>query len=265
MPLHIVGLSVLDWLLWYGSIVASASVLCCLMRRGLLVPPFRTFAMMIGMALLRDVLMLFFRYDTHAYALAWECSLIPLLVLQCWTASDCLKSIALLYPKIGHFAVRLFWISLGTTIVLCCSGLPFEVRHIAGNEGMLRALFLLQRWIASLIAGSLLLTVVFFLHFPLPAKRLPYNLVVHVLFLIVYFTGYGALFFAENVAPLGAIVALERVQLSLVVVLYALWVICLSSNGSTSEAWPRLDTEVVELVQARNRVALALLRYVADE
>jgi hypothetical protein len=117
----------------------------------------------------------------------------------------------------------------------------------------------------SLIAGTLILTGAFLLRFPAPLKQLSPNLVLHFLLLSAYFSAHGALFFAENLAPLGAVATLEHLQLALVVILYAVWAICLSPNGSTSESWPRLDTAVVELVEQRNRAALALLRYAADK
>jgi hypothetical protein len=40
---------------------------------------------------------------------------------------------------------------------------------------------------------------------------------MHTLLLSLYFTGYATLFLAENLAPLGAVATLERVQFGLVV------------------------------------------------
>ncbi len=222
----------------------------------MLAPPFNALAAMLGVGLLRDLVMFIPRYDTHAYAVIWECSLVPLLAAQAWAAVAALNAIARLYPKISRFAARVFLVCLATTALACCTGLPFEIHRIGGNEGILRTLFLLHRWLDSLIAGTLILTSWFFLRFPAPIKQPPRNLVMHTLLLTFYFSAYAVLFFAENLAPLGAIASLERFQSALVVVLYAAWAICITPKGEQSKAWPRVD---LVLVQEWNQTAVPLL------
>ncbi len=196
---------------------------------------------MLGVVLLRDAMLFVPGYSTHSYAVIWEWTLPPLLAAQAWCGLDALKAVARLYPKIGNFAVRLFLACLAITTVICCLGLPFEVHRLAGGEALLRALFLLQRWVDSWIAGTLILVAVFFARFPAPLKRPPRNLVIHTVLLSIYFGGYAVLFFAENLAPLGAVELLEQLQFVLIVLLYGVWAICLSQNGERSEPWPHVD------------------------
>lgn len=220
---------------------------------------------MLTVGLARNLIMLVPPYNTHAYAVAWEWSAVPLLAAQCWAALDALTSIARLYPKLGRFAIWLFAASVGFSAVFCCAGLPFETSRLRGTEATLRSLFLLHRWINSVSAGSLFFAVLLLARFPIPVRRLPRNLVCHVGLLTAYFTSYGILYFIENIAPLGAIDTLERLQTATVLGLYVAWSACVSRGGSVSEAWPRCDPSVGQFVKERSRVAVALLRYAAQK
>ncbi len=257
----IVELSILDRLLWFASGAAPMLVLICLIRRRLLAPPFRGFAVMLLFGVLRELIMLVPPYGTHAYTVVWECSLVPVLAAQVWTANSALSSIALLYPRLGRFAVQLFSLCLAATACLSFLGLPFEVHRVAGSEAVLRLVFLVYRWVDTLIAGTLILTSAFFLRFPAPLKKPPRNVVAHIFLLGVYFASYATLFLVENFVRLGALVSLERVQSALVLLLYAVWTIVLTADGCTGEEWPRVSSSFIELVGRRNRTALALLRY----
>lgn len=203
---------------------------------------------MLGVVLARDGVVSIPRYGTHAYAVAWAWTLPALLLAQVWAGLDTLKAVARLYPKIGRFAVRLFLACLAITVAVCCLGLPFELHRLRGEEAALRALFFLHRSVDSWIAGTLVLVAVFFARFPAPLKQPPRNLVIHTMLLSLYFAGYGAMFFAENLAPLGSIVFVERLQFFLVAVLYSVWAMCLSKNGEISEPWPEIDVMVLRTV-----------------
>jgi len=241
-----VDLSSFDRFVWFASATVAAAIICRITRQKLFVSPFRAFTSMLGIVLVRDVVMSIPRYNTHAYTVAWEWSLPVLLAAQIWAGLDALIAVARLYPKIGNFAVKLFLVCLVITAAACCLGLPLELHRLNGQEAALRTLFLLQRWVDSSIAGTLLLVALFFARFPAPLKQPPRNLILHTVLLSAYFGSYALLFFAENLAPLGAMASLERLQFSLVVLLYAAWAICLSKRGQTSQPWPELDVMVLK-------------------
>jgi hypothetical protein len=201
---------------------------------------------MLSVGLARDGVMSIPRYDSHAYTVAWGWSLPVLLAAQIWAGLETLKAVARLYPKIGSFAVRLFLVCLAITAGICCFGLPLELRRLTGEEVILRGLFLLQRWVDSSIAGTLVLVALFFARFPAPLRQPPRNLIIHTVLLSGYFSSYAVLFFAENLAPLGAIASFERVQFTLVVLFYAAWALCLSRGGEMSQPWPEVDVMVLK-------------------
>jgi hypothetical protein len=200
---------------------------------------------MLGVVLVRDGVVSIPSYNTHAYAVTWAWTLPALLAAQLWVGLDALRAVARLYPKIGGFAVRLFLVCLAITVVVCCLGLPFELHRLKGEEAALRALFLLHRSVDSWIAGTLVLVAVFFARFPAPLKQPPRNLVVHTMLLSLYFGGYAALFFIENLASLGSVVIAERLEFILIIGLYSAWAVCLSKKGETSEPWPEIDVMVL--------------------
>jgi hypothetical protein len=200
---------------------------------------------MLGVVLVRDGVVSIPSYNTHAYAMAWAWTLPALLAAQVWAGLHTLKAVARLYPKIGRFAVRLFLACLAITVGVCCLGLPFELHRLRGEEAALRALFLLHRCVDSWIAGTLVLVAVFFARFPAPLKQPPRNLVVHTILLSLYFGGYAALFFVENLASLGSVVIAERLESILIIGLYSAWAMCLSKKGETSEPWPEIDVMVL--------------------
>ncbi len=235
------GLSSFDHVLWLTSAVLAAVIVGRILQQRLLVSPLKSFAWMLGIVLVRDAVLSIPGYSTHGYAVAWEWTLPPLLAAQVWAGLDTLKAVARLYPKIGTFAVRLFLACLSITTTICCLGLPFEMHRLTGAEVVLRTLFLAQRWVDGSIAGTLILVAIFFARFPAPLKRPPRNLVIHTILLSLYFSGYAVLFFAENLAPLGAVALLEQLQFVLIVLLYGLWAICLSRSGEQTEPWPQLD------------------------
>lgn len=196
---------------------------------------------MLCVVLVRDMALSIPHFQTHTYAVIWELSLPPLLLAQLWAGLDTLRAVARLYPKIGKFAVRIFLSCLVATVALCCLSLPFELHRLAGQETLLRSLFLLHRCVDGWIAGTLILVAVFFARFPAPSKQPPHNLVIHTVLLSAYFSGYAVLFVAENLAPLGAAATVERSQFGLVVALYVIWAISLSKKGERSQPWPQID------------------------
>jgi hypothetical protein len=242
----------LDRILWVASAVLAGLVIWRIVQQRLFASPFRALGVMLGVVLIRDGIVSIPVYDTHAYAVAWAWTLPVLLAAQVWAGLDTLKAVARLYPKIGGFAVRLFLTCLAITVVVCCLGLPFELHWLRDEEAALRALFLLHRSVDSWIAGTLILVAVFFARFPAPLKQPPRNLVLHTILLSLYFAGYSTLFFAENLASLGSVVVVERLQFVLVAALYAVWAVGLSRNGESSEPWPEIDVLVLRtLAQER--------------
>jgi hypothetical protein len=202
---------------------------------------------MLGAVVLRDVVLASLRYDSRPYILVWEYTAPVLLFFQVNAALQALRSVARLYPRAGNFAVRLFLLCLALAIAACCLGLPFELRHFSTEEAFLRTAFLMQRLVDSTIAGTLILVDLFLICYPAPPKQPPFNIVLHTILLSLYFGGYAALFFLENLVPLGSVQTAERLQFSLVVLVYLTWARCLSSEGQRSHAWP--DVEVILLDQ----------------
>jgi hypothetical protein len=247
-----VGLSYWDRILWVASAVLAGLVIWRIIQQRLFASPFRALGAMLGVVLIRDGIVSIPVYNTHAYAVVWAWTLPVLLAAQVWAGLDTLKAVARLYPKIGRFAVRLFLTCLVITVAVCCLGLPFELHRLSDEDAALRALFLLHRSVDSWIAGTLILVAVFFARFPAPLKQPPRNLVLHTILLSLYFSGYAALFFTENLMSLGSAVLVERLQFILVVALYAVWAAGLSKSGENSEPWPEIDVLVLRtLAQER--------------
>ena len=246
------GLSHLDGILWAASSVLAGFVVWRILQQRLFVSPFRALAVLMGVVLLRDGVVSIPAYNTRAYTVAWAWTLPFLLGAQMWAGWDTLRAVARLYPKIGRFAMRLFMACLAITIAVCALALPFELPRLLAGDGGLRALFLLHRSIDSWIAGTLILVAVFFARFPAPLKQPPRNLVVHTILLSLYFGGYAALFFIENLTPLGSAIFAERLEFVLIIALYSSWAISLSQKGQTSEPWPDIDVVVLKsLAQGR--------------
>lgn len=237
------------------SAALAVVIVLRIVRQHLLVAPYKAFAVMLGVIVLRDVAVSIPPYTSPAYSAVWALTLPFLLVAHVWAALETLRAVAQLYPKIGNFAVRLFFACLIATIVVCCLGLPFELHRMTGQERLLREVFLVHRSVDSWVAGTLLLVAAFFARFPAPLKQPPRNLVLHTMLLTCYFGGYGVLFFAENLAQLGAVAVVERLQLSFVVVLYAIWAIGLSARGQQSEPWPEIDVILLESLEPRPNLA----------
>ncbi len=252
-------LSRFDQVLWLASAVLAAAIIARILQQRLFQSPLNSFAWMLGVVLVRDAALSIPRYNTHAYAVIWEWTLPVLLAAQLWAGFDTLRAIARLYPNIGRFAVRIFLACLAITVTVCCLSLPFELHRLAGPEALLRSLFLLHRCVDSWIAGTLILVVVFFARFPAPLRRPPRNLVMHTLLLSLYFTGYATLFLVENLAPLGAVAALERIQFGLVVLLYTVWAICLSRSGENREPWPQIEVMLLRAVEHATQAGVSAI------
>jgi len=244
-----VDLSRFDQVLWLASALLAAAIIALILPRRLFELPLSSFAWMRGIGLMRDALLSVPHYTTHAYTVIWESSLPTLLAAQVWAALDTLRAVARLYPGIGKLAVRIFLACLAITVTVCCLSLPFELHRLTGGETLLRSLFLLQRCVDGWIAGTLILVAIFFARFPSPSTPPPRNLVLHTVLLSIYFSGYAVLFVAENLAALGAVLTLERIQFVLVVLLYAIWVASLSKSGERSEPWPQTDVILLKTVR----------------
>jgi hypothetical protein len=209
---------------------------------------------MLGFGFLRDLVLLVpSNYSSHSYALAWAFTLPLLLLAQAAAAVSAYAAIAGLYANIGHFAVRLFQGTLGMTALFCCVGLPFETRHMVGDEIWVRSLFLFDRWMNSLMAGGLVLAIAYLARFPRPLKVMPSNLVLHATLLSAYFGLYSIVPFVLNLVPLGGALWVQVALLASVLVLYAVWTARLSTEGQRREAWPKLDDRTLEQIEARNR------------
>ena len=216
------------------------------------------FGAMLLVGLCRDLGLLLPAYTTHAYTVAWEATLPMLLAAQAVAAIGLYRAIAKLYPRIGRFAVYLFAGALGLTACACVGLLPAELGHMTTREAVLRTAFLLQRWIASELAGGLLLAVLFLSRFPCPVRRLPRNLVWHASLLTTYFTLTAALMLFENLAPLGAQAVLEQCEFAAVIGLYVAWTFALSPGGERSELWQPVEPGVIAAAVERERATCAL-------
>ena len=245
-------------ILRYLSIFAPLLIFVRLSSQRLLrTRPYTAFLAMLSVGLLRDVILLVpSDYHSHSYALAWGITLPVLLLAQAAAAVSTYAAIANLYTNIGRFAVRLFEGSLIVTAVCCCAGLPFELRHMTGDELWIRSLFLLDRWISSLIAGGLILAVAYLARFPRPLKVMPSNLILHTTLLCVYFGSYSIVPFVLNLVPLGEALWVQAALLATVLALYALWALRLSTAGERTELWPEMDARTLERIEARQRAVL---------
>jgi hypothetical protein len=247
----IVGLSTVDQVLWFFSAVLPVWIITRIARQRLYIPPFDGLALMLGVVVLRDVVLACLRYDSRPYVLVWEYTLPVVLVSQAYAGLQTLIAVSRLYRRIGRLVVRLFLVSLALTLACCCLGLPFELHRLGGEEAVLRSFFLAQRWVDSSIAGTLILASAFLLRSPAPPKRPPPNLVLHTTILSLYFSSYAALFFLENLASLGSIQMLERIQFSFVVLLYGVWASGLSLKRQRLDPWQQTDAIVLRQVPAR--------------
>jgi hypothetical protein len=241
-----VGPHIFDQTLRFLSIVLAAAIVYRIIQQQLFTSPLSSFALMLGVVLARDAAVSIPKYDSHAYTLVWEVSLPVLLLAQVWAGLDTLRAIARLYVTFGDFIVRLYLCCLGASVVICSATLPWELSRVNGQEAALRELFLLQRCVDSLIAGTLILASAFLLRHLAPPRRPPRNLILHTLLLSLYFAGYSGLFFAENLAVLGGAATVERTQFVLIVLLYSAWACSLSSEGAPSEPWPKVDVVVLQ-------------------
>jgi hypothetical protein len=251
-------------ILSYVSMGLSAAAFARLVQQRLFgKSPFLAFGCMLLVGIARDGILHLTPYDTHQYALAWEITLAPLLLTHVWAALATYRRLAGLYPKIGSFATWLFAACVAVAVILCCTLTPFETPRIAGNELILRTMFLLHRWVDTLCAGALLLAVLFLSRLPSPMKHPPRNVLLHTCFLSAYFGIYALTYFAENLAPLGAAVWIERAQLVMVCMLYGGWAYSLSAAGEEGESWPGIDPLLAKYIQGRYYAALSRLRWAA--
>jgi hypothetical protein len=193
----------------------------------------------------------------------WEATLLPVLAAQIWATVLTLDSVSRLYPKISGFAAELFFVFAALSAISCCAGLYFETRLLTGSEAILRSFFLLDRWVHTLLAGTLVLTMIFFACFPSPVRKRPANLFRHTLLLSLYFSAYALYFLSENLAPLGDLRALDYTKSALVISLYIAWTCLLSPAGERKEEWPGIELNVLQAIEQQNQNALALLRYAA--
>lgn len=237
-------------MLWLASAILPVLIIGRIIHQRLYAPPFDAFVLMLGVVIGRDVVLASLHYDSHPYIIVWEFSLPVVLVSQIYAGLQTLIAVARLYPRFGAFTVRLFLACLTLTVACCCLGLPFELHRLGGEEAFLRSFFLAQRWVDSSIAGTLILTSLFLMRRPAPPRQPSANLILHTTLLSVYFTGYAALFFFENLVPLGAMQVMERVQFSLVVLLYAIWTIRLSLKRQRTGLWTEVDAILLRKVNS---------------
>jgi hypothetical protein len=218
---------------------------------------------MLALTLFRDMLLATVPYDTHAYTTDWCLTTRFLLVSHACAGLAVYRAIGRLYPKIGAFAAGLFAGCLLIASALTLGTLWWETRDISGQEFLLRSTFLLWRWVDGITAGALALAVVFLARFPRPLKRMPSNLTWHAALLAAYFASSSLLYLCENLTPLGQSVTLERIDFTLVAVLYSAWTLALSRAGETSEPWPQLDPAIVLMAEQSNHRALAAYGWLA--
>ena len=239
------GLSTLDNLLWFLSAALPIVIIARIVHQRLYIAPFDAFVLMLGVVVARDVVLACLHYNSHPYVLVWAYSLPVILVSQIYAGLQTLISVARLYPRFGRLAVRLFATCLALTLAFCCVGLPFELHRLGGGEALLRSFFLVQRWVDSSLAGTLILASLFLMRSPAPPKQPPLNLVLHTTLLSIYFSGYAVLFLVENLTSLGSAQTFERVQFFLIVLLYLMWASRLSLKRQRLVAWK--ETEAILL------------------
>jgi hypothetical protein len=255
----------LDRALWFLTAAFSAIALArILVLRAARKQPLLSFSGMLGISLLCDIVLCSMSNETEAYTRAWAIALPARLLSHAWAAFATYRAVASLYPKIGPFAVQLFASALLVAALMCLGPLPWELHGMGSAEELLiRAMFLLYRWVDGLAAGALLLACGFLSWFPRPMQQMPSNLIRHTAMLTAYFGSTCLLFIVENLSPLGAAAWLERAHFVFVALLYAGWTLALSPQGEQSVPWESLNLDEQRLLDDRREFATALVRYAA--
>ncbi len=246
--------------LHYLSIGLPVLILIRLVQQGLWrLSPYFGFAIFLLVGLVRDLILLKPDYETTTYSNLWKWTLPVLLIAQVVAGLTTYSAISQMYAGIGRFAIRLF---AGCLLVAAIAGLvllPVEVHRIGAAEAELRVLFLLQRWIASILAGGLMLAVAYLQRFPAPLRQVPRNIKVHAGCVAAYFSSYAMLYAIENACKLGEAQWAVVAQMAAVCLIYGVWAAGLSREGQVSKPWPALDREVSNMIEARYHAARTIL------
>jgi hypothetical protein len=254
------------WALRELSTFLPLLLLARLFQQGLWkVRPYSALGVFLLVDLARDLALLLPPYDSHPYTLIWEATLPVLLLAQIGAGVATYAAITELYPKIGPFAVKLFAACL---ILACLAGLvllPFEVKRIGADEAPVRVFILVQRWVATLLAGGLVLAVLFLARFPRPLKKMPRNIMTHTACIALYFASYALLYAIKNLKSMHGAQWAAQGQLGFVCVLYLAWTVGLSKAGQASEPWRQLDPAVKQMLDRRYERALEWMRQAAGD
>jgi ethanolamine transporter EutH len=250
--------------LHYLSIALPVLILIRLVQQGLWrLSPYSGFALFLMVGLVRDLVLLKPDYETTTYSLLWKCTLPVLLIAQIGAGLSTYSAISRMYSGLGRFAIWLFAICLLAAALAGLVLLPVEIHRIGAAEAELRVLFLVQRWVATVLAGGLMLAVAYLQRFPAPLRQVPRNIKVHAGCVAAYFSSYAVLYALENAYKLGEAQWAVMAQLTAVCLIYCVWAVGLSREGQLSKPWPALDQAVFDMIDARYRAARNILSQAA--
>jgi hypothetical protein len=203
----------------------------------------------IGLAVTSDV-------TSESYPKLWTVTLPILMSVQVATVLEAYTKFTAQYPGLGVFALRLLRGCLALLVVASCISAAWDFHHFPLS--IFQAIIFTYRYLAFVLAGCLALPCLVLSRFPKPDKHPARNITVHLWILVSYFCVYSFSLLSVNVFGVQetTLTIINVITMFALCGLYGSWAFLLTPEGEASVQWPKLEPDLVVLIDARGAAAV---------
>ena len=193
---------------------------------------------------------------SESYPKRWVVTLPILMSVQVATVLEAYTKLTGQYPGLGVFASKLlrYWVAL--LVAVSCFLAAWDFHYFP--QSIVQALLFTYRYFAFVLAGCLALPCLVLWLLPKPDKQPARNITAHLWMLVSYFCVYGFGYLSINVTGVQetTITIINVMMLFALCGLYCSWAFVLTAAGEVSLPWPKLGSDLLALIDARNEAAV---------
>ncbi len=165
-----------------------------------------------------DCIFLFLSPSSLDYLWPWLAVESALLVFKLLLVWELVRLVCAEYEGIGNFARLLLLVAAGVAVSVCVLTIPPEIQSPHWSNRDFQLLLMISRWVATVLAGLVLLLSVFFAAYGRPGRR---NLTLHRWVTTAYLAGSALIRFYSEFARHSTLPTI--LQLGLSTICFVLW------------------------------------------
>ncbi len=210
-------------ILWFATIGATAVLLLSIWREGLL-GKYKWFVSYLGVRLAKSICLLFVPFKSDAYAKTYYGFEILIWILYTPVLLELYRLVLEQHPGIAQAGRKLVQYGIGIALLVSMITLPLDLKKPKHDYVLLHLFSVVERNVALVVVVLLLLIVAFFFYFPV---RMNPNVIAYTVGYFFYFLTTTFVLFTRNLMGVAAIRTASLAGIIVGLACFVYWIIAI--------------------------------------